>query len=37
MAMKARPGAAELARRHVESAAELREIMRHLKLKHYVR
>lgn len=37
MAMKARSGAAELARRHVKSAEELREIIRHLKLRNYVR
>jgi hypothetical protein len=37
MAMKARPGAAELARRHVKNAEELREIIRHLKLRNYVR
>ncbi len=37
MAMKARPGAAELARRHVKNPEELREIIRHLKLRNYVR
>jgi hypothetical protein len=37
MAMKARPGAADLARRHVKNAEELREIIRHLKLRNYVR
>lgn len=37
MAMKARGGAAEMARRHVKNPEELREIMRHLKLKHYIR
>ncbi|WP_141733542.1 hypothetical protein [Oligoflexus tunisiensis] len=37
MAMKARPGAADLARRHVKNPEELREIIRHLKLRNYVR
>ncbi|MDQ3233178.1 MAG: hypothetical protein M3Q07_15275 [Pseudobdellovibrionaceae bacterium] len=37
MAMKARPGAADLARRHVKKAEELREIIRHLKLRNYIR
>jgi hypothetical protein len=37
MAMKARHGAAEVARRHVKNAEELREIIRHLKLRNYVR
>lgn len=37
MAMKARSGAAEMARRHVKNPDDLREIMRHLKLKHYIR
>lgn len=37
MAMKARPGAANESRRHVKNADELREILRHLKLRQYVR
>lgn len=37
MAMRARPGAAELARRHVKKPEELRDILRHLKLRHYIR
>jgi hypothetical protein len=37
MAMKARGGAAEAARRYVKNADELREILRHLKLRQYVR
>jgi hypothetical protein len=37
MAMKARPGAADLARRHVKKPEELREIIRHLKLRNYIR
>jgi hypothetical protein len=37
MAMKARPGAAEKAREHVKNADGLREILRSLKLKNYIR
>lgn len=37
MAMRARPGAADLARRHVRKAEDLRDILRHLKLRHYIR
>ena len=37
MAMKAKPGAADLARRHVKKPEELREIIRHLKLRNYIR
>jgi hypothetical protein len=37
MAMKARSGAAESARRYVKNPDELREILRQLKLRHYVR
>lgn len=37
MAMKARGGAAQAARRHVKGADELHEILRHLKLRQYVR
>ena len=37
MAMKARGGAAQTARRHVKDADELHEILRHLKLRQYVR
>ncbi len=37
MSMRARPGAADLARRHVKKPDELRDILRHLKLRHYIR
>jgi hypothetical protein len=37
MALKARKHAAQNARKHVKNATELREILRHLKLKQYVR
>lgn len=37
MSMKARSGAAESARHHVRSTKELQEILRHLKLKNYIR
>lgn len=37
MAMRAKPGASDLARRHVKSPEELRDILRHLKLRHYIR
>lgn len=37
MAMKAKPRAADIARRYVKTPAELKEILRHLKLKNYVR
>lgn len=37
MAMKAAHGAADAARRHVKGPEELAEILRHLKLKQYVR
>ena len=37
MAMKARPNVADNARRHTQNAKELREILRHLRVRHYVR
>ena len=37
MAMKAKSGAADAARKHVKNPEELREILRHLKLRQYVR